>query len=193
MPPDLVLASTSPYRRMLLERLGIPFRCLAPRFDEAAFPAAGLDPLELVESLATEKTRSVEAEAPGATIIGSDQLVSLDGTIYGKPGTAEQAVEQLVSMSGRSHQLFTAMVVRHLDRTIRHVDVTILRMRPLDVEAIRRYVDRDKPYDCAGSYKLEEGGIALFERIETEDHTAITGLPLITLVTILRELGYPIP
>jgi len=193
MPPDLVLASTSPYRRRLLERLGVPFRCLAPRFDEAAFPADGLDPLALAESLAFQKTLSVEPEAAGSAIIGSDQLVSLDGTIYGKPGTAEKAVEQLVSMSGRSHQLFTALVVRHSGQTIRHVDVTILRMRPLAPEAIRRYVERDKPYDCAGSYKLEEGGIALFERIETEDHTAITGLPLITLVSILRELGYSIP
>jgi len=193
MPPDLVLASTSPYRRVLLERLGVPFRRLAPQFDEAAFPANGLDPLALVESLAAEKARSVEPQAPDAVIVGSDQLVSLDGAIYGKPGTVEKAVEQLVSMSGRSHQLFTALVVRHLGRTIRHVDVTILRMRPLDPEAVRRYVERDKPHDCAGSYKLEAGGIALFERIETEDHTAITGLPLIALTSILRELGYPIP
>jgi len=88
-------------------------------------------------------------------------------------------------MSGRSHRLFTALVVRHLGRTIRHVDVTVLRMRPLDAEAIQRYVERDKPYDCAGSYKLEEGGVALFERIETEDHTAIIGLPLIRLASIL--------
>lgn len=193
MPPDLVLASTSPYRRRLLERLGIPFRCLTPRFDETSFCSDGLDPLALAESLAVQKALSVEPEAPDSAIIGSDQLVSLDGTIYGKPGTAEKAVEQLVSMSGRSHQLFTALVVRYLGQTIRHVDVTILRMRPLPVDAIRHYVEHDKPYDCAGSYKLEEGGIALFERIETEDHTAITGLPLITLTSILRDLGYPIP
>jgi septum formation protein len=193
MTPELILASTSPYRRTLLERLGVPFRCLPPRFDEAAFPADGLGPRTLAEALAAEKALSVETDAPDAVIIGSDQLVSLDGTIYGKPGTAAKAVEQLVSMSGRSHQLFTALAVRHLGRTIRHVDVTVLRMRSLEPEAIGRYVERDRPYDCAGSYKLEAAGITLFDRIETEDHTAITGLPLVALTTILRGLGYRIP
>ncbi|ODT96479.1 MAG: septum formation protein Maf [Planctomycetes bacterium SCN 63-9] len=193
MTLNLVLASTSPYRRILLERLGIPFRCVAPRFDEANFPGEGLDPRSLAEALAVGKALSVEAELPDATIIGSDQLVALEGRVFGKPGSAEKAVEQLEAMSGRSHQLVTAMVVRHQGQTIRHVDLTNLHMRALDLDAIRRYVERDRPYDCAGSYKLEAAGITLFDRIETDDQTAITGLPLIALTSILRGLGYPIP
>lgn len=193
MPPELVLASTSKYRRSLLERLGVPFRCAAPRFDEAAHNASSLDPRALAAELAAKKALSVESDAPGAVIIGSDQVVSLDRAVYGKPGTFEKAVEQLEAMAGRSHQLVTALAVRYGGRTIRCVDVTTLWMRPLDREAVRRYVERDQPLDCAGSYKLEAAGIALFERIDAADHTAITGLPLIALTTILRDLGYPIP
>lgn len=193
MEHDLILASTSPYRRSLLQRLGVPFRCVAPDFDERAFPAAGLDPRTLAERLAVGKVTSLEAEYPDATIIGSDQLVSLDGTVFGKPGTPEKAVEQLAAFSGRTHELVTALVVRRGDELIRHVDVTSLTMRPLGLDAIARYVERDRPLDCAGSYKLEEAGITLFERIDSDDHTAITGLPLIMLTSILRRFGYAIP
>jgi septum formation protein len=191
--PEIILASTSPYRRQLLERLGVPFRSVPPRFDESTYPGEGLDPVTLAESLAYRKASSIVSEFPRAVIIGSDQLVSLDETIYGKPGILEKAIDQLVSMSGRTHRLITALVVLHRGMTMRHVDVTTLQMRSLDRTAIRRYLERDQPYDCAGSYKLESGGIALFERIETADHTAITGLPLIALTSVLRRIGYSIP
>jgi septum formation protein len=193
--PTLVLASTSRYRRGLLERLGIPFRCRAPLCDESALQreSAGLEPRRLAEALALGKATSLVEEEPGSTIIGCDQLVSFGGRIFGKPGTAVRAIDQLLTMSGQSHELITALVVIRGSDVFHHADVTRLRMRPLSRDAIERYVAADRPFDCAGSFKLESRGIVLFDRIESEDHSAITGLPLIALVTILRELGFAIP
>lgn len=193
--PGLVLASTSAYRRGLLERLGIPFRCRAPLCDEAALQreSAGLEPRRLAERLALAKASSLVQEEPGSAIIGGDQLVSFSGRVFGKPGTADRAIEQLTSMAGRTHELITALVVIRGSDVFRHTDVTRLRMRPLPRDAIERYVAADEPIDCAGSYKLESRGIVLFDRIESDDHSAITGMPLIALVTILRELGFAIP
>jgi septum formation protein len=190
---DLVLASTSPYRRALLERLGISFRSIAPICDETAFKAKESNPIRLAERLAHAKAASLPAVDAGATIIGCDQLVSWNGQIYGKPGTFEGAVEQLVSLAGHEHDLITALVVLSGSRIFRHTDMTKLWMRPLARAAIERYVLAEQPLDCAGSYKIESRGIVLFERIETNDQTAITGLPLIALVSILSELGFPVP
>lgn len=193
--PALVLASTSPYRRNLMERLGIPFRCRAPYCDESALQRewSGLDPRRLSEELALAKASSLLDQEPDSIIIGCDQLVSFEGRVFGKPVTPERAAEQLASMSGRTHELITAMVVIHSEELFRHTDITRLRMRSLPLDAIARYLAADRPFDCAGSYKLESLGIALFDRIESEDHTAIMGLPLIRLVTILRDLGLTIP
>jgi septum formation protein len=193
--PALVLASTSSYRQSLLERLGVPFRCRAPLCDEAALQrqSAGLEPLRLAETLALAKASSLLEDEPRSTIIGCDQLVSFGGRIFGKPGSVERAVYQLQSMSGQTHDLVTALVVVRGSDIFRHTDVTRLRMRPLTRAAIERYVAADRPFDCAGSYKLESRGIVLFDRIESEDQSAITGLPLIALATILRDLGLPIP
>jgi septum formation protein len=193
--PDLVLASTSPYRRSLLERLGLPFRCRPPLCDERALQreSAGLEPRPLAEALAFAKASSLVGDEPGSTIIGCDQLVSFEGRVFGKPLTPERAIEQLLGMSGQAHELITALVVIRTTETFRHTDVTRLRMRPLTRDAIERYVAADRPFDCAGSYKLESRGIVLFDRIDSEDHSAITGLPLIAVVTILRELGFAIP
>jgi 7-methyl-GTP pyrophosphatase len=192
-PLDLVLASTSPYRRVLLERLGVPFRILAPRFEESSIPTDAGSPLEVAEALALGKAQSISAVEPGATVIGSDQLVAIEGQIFGKPGSIERAIDQLQALAGRTHELYTALVVLHADRSCRHTDVTRLRMRSLDRDEIGRYLAHDRPLDCAGSYKLEERGIVLFESIESADHTAIMGLPLVRLTTILRELGFAIP
>jgi septum formation protein len=191
----LVLASTSAYRRILLERLGVPFRWRAPLCDESTLQRelADLEPLRLAEKLALAKASSLADQEPGAAIIGCDQLVSFEGRVFGKPGTADRAVDQLASMAGRTHDLITSLVVIHDNETYRHTDVTRLRMRPLSRDAIERYVEADRPLDCAGSYKLESRGIVLFDRIDSDDHSAITGLPLIALVTILRELGFSIP
>ena len=192
---ELILASTSPYRRMLLERLGLPFRCVSPECDEAAIRAeiSARNAVGIAEELAIRKATSPTVARLGGTAIGGDQLVSLEGRLFGKPGSVERAIEQLEAMSGRTHELITAMVVVRGDRMFRHTDITRLRMRPLSRDSIARYVGADRSLDCAGSYKLESRGIALFDRIESEDHTAITGLPMIALTSILRDLGYPIP
>jgi septum formation protein len=191
--PEIVLASTSTYRRVLLDRLGLPFRCLSPRCDEESEKGQESDARRLAERLALAKAASLQADEPDAVIIGCDQLVSLHDRIFGKPGTVARAIEHLSTMAGRTHQLFTALVVVYRERIIHHTDVTTLRMRSLSQAAIERYVAADQPLDCAGSYKLESQGITLFDRIETDDHTAITGLPLLALVSILRDLGYEIP
>jgi septum formation protein len=190
---ELVLASTSPYRRMLLERLGAPFRCRAPQCDEDAFKVQERDPRLLAERLAHAKAVSVAPDEPAAVIIGGDQVVSCHGRTFGKPGSAGAAIAQLAALAGHAHELITAVVVIRGERVLRHTDVTTLWMRALSPEAIERYVVADRPFDCAGGYKLESRGIALFERIDSQDHTAITGIPLIALVTMLRSLGYEIP
>jgi septum formation protein len=192
---DLILASTSPYRRALLERLGVPFRCVAPPVDERVLEAelTGASPRELAERLARAKAAGVAEREPHAVVIGGDQLVAFDGSILGKPGSIDRAVAQLVAMSGRPHQLITALVVLHKGDVYAHTDVTTLLLRPLTPEEILRYVEADRPLDCAGSYKLEARGITLFERIASDDHSAIVGMPLIALTTILRSIGFAIP
>ncbi len=190
---DLVLASTSSYRRVLLERLGLSFRSKAPICDERSLAAEESDPIRLAGKLAHAKAASLAPEEPGATLIGCDQVLSCNGQVFGKPGTLERAVDQLVSLSGKEHALITALVVLSGTKTFRHTDVTKLRMRPLSRAAIERYVLADQPLDCAGSYKIESRGITLFERIESNDQTAITGLPLIALTSILTELGFQLP
>ena len=189
--PDLILASTSPYRRALMGRLGVPFRCVSPRFDENVLKRQGLEPRALASRSARGKAESVRED--GAVVVGSDQVVAFDGDVFGKPGDAGGAVRQLLAMSGRSHELITAVVVIQGERAVEHLDVTTLWMRPLTRAQIERYVEADRPFDCAGSYKLEERGVTLFERIDSGDHSAVTGLPLIALTTMLVEFGFAIP
>ncbi len=192
-PPPLILASASPYRKALLERLEIPFRVVRSDFDESTFPSEGLSPRALAEALAAGKARSVLEREPGSIVIGCDQLASFDGRILGKPGTAPRAIAQLEAMSGRVHELITAMVVVGPGGEFAHTDLSRLRMRRLARPQIERYVASDVPLDCAGSYKLEGRGVVLFDRIETEDFTAITGLPLLALTRILEGLGLVLP
>ncbi len=189
----LILASTSPYRRSLLERLGLPFETMAPGVDEEAFAATGAGPRTIAESLAIAKAEAVAKGRHEAVVIGSDQVAALDGRALGKPGTEEAAVDQLMGMTGREHELITAMAVAHRGTIRLHVDVTVLTMRTLSRDEIRRYVEADRPLDCCGSYRIETRGIALFEKVDSEDFTAIVGLPLIALTTILRDLGHPLP
>lgn len=192
---DLILASTSPYRRALLERLGIPFRCLTPSVDEERLKEnlGGLPPRDLAARLAEAKATSLAAEHPDSTLIGSDQLVAFRGRVLGKPGDPRRAEAQLTELAGGPHELVTALAVWHGGRIRTHLDVATMRLRALQGDEIARYVAADRPIDCAGAYKLESRGIALFESIEARDHSAITGLPLIALTTILRDLGYRVP
>jgi septum formation protein len=191
--PPLILASTSAYRRALLARLGVPFECQAPGCDERRLPDEPAQALAV--RLARLKAESVAARHPGCVVIGSDQ-VALRGTeILGKPGTAERCTEQLLLSSGREVVFLTAVHV--LDgrsaSSDSHVDHTVVRFRSLTPDEIARYVDADAPLDCAGGFKAESLGIALFDRIDSSDPTALTGLPLIWVSAALRRAGIPVP
>lgn len=187
----LILASTSPYRRALLKRLGVPFEVMKPPFDEeAAKPAlAHLDVESLSLVLARGKTLSVSNLDPEAIVIGSDQIATLDGERLDKPGTHEGACAQLTRLQGRSHRLVTALVVARGHEVVEHVDVHTLFMRSLTPSQIDDYVRRDAPLDCAGSYKIESLGVALLERVVGEDASAIEGMPLMKLVSMLEGFG----
>ena len=196
---DLVLASTSPYRKALLARLGLPFEAQPPDVDEEAVKAEGLPAALLVTRLAREKAeavaRSLSALRPDALVIGSDQVAELDGEILGKPGTPAGAQAQLRRLAGREHRLLTAIcVVRAGEgRRAEALDVHRLRLRPLSEEQIASYVRAENPVDCAGSYKIEGLGIALFEWIRGDDFTGVIGLPLTHLVALLAEFGAVLP
>ncbi|MDD2321152.1 MAG: Maf family protein [Geobacteraceae bacterium] len=185
----IVLASTSPYRRELLERLGIPFAAAAPRFDEQIEQHD--EPADLVQRLALGKALSLADDFPGAVIIGSDQVFVADGEIVGKPGTAEKAFQQLRRMSGASHTFYTGLAVAD---TVTGENLTCcvpftVTLRTLADDEIRNYIRRENPLDCAGSFMIEGLGIALMEKLEGTDFTALIGLPLIQLITMLRRLG----
>lgn len=190
---ELILASTSPYRRALLERLGVPFTAIAPDCDEDAVKSAGLPPLLVARRLARRKVHSICGRYPHAVVIGSDQVLDLEGERLDKPGSAEAAIRQLQRLAGRTHRLITAVAVASPTGWTDWENVSELSMRALSDDALRRYVATDNPWDCAGSYKLECRGVALFERIHTDDQTAIIGLPLLKLTQILTELGFEIP
>ena len=189
----IVLASTSPYRRELIQRLGLAVESAAPAFDEEAGKKANewLPPEEVVAALARGKARSLEEAYPDALIIGSDQAAEVDGKLLGKPGTEEAARTQLKLLSGREHRLLTAVAVfePRTGRLEEALDVHRLFVRALSDEAIANYVRRDQPLDCAGSYRAEALGIALFERLSGDDFTAIIGLPLTRVVALLERFG----
>jgi septum formation protein len=188
----LVLASTSKYRKALLDRLGLSYSTVAVKIDEELTDAPSLD--EIAIRLAVAKAESGAASAPDAYVVGSDQLVDLDGERLGKPGTMEKAEEQLRRLSGRAHRLVTALALRHPDgRCETALDVHVIHLRALTEAEVKRYVARERPLDCAGSYKVESLGIALCERIEGADFTGIVGLPLIQLCTLLRAAGFEVP
>jgi septum formation protein len=190
---EVILASSSPYRQELLSRLLSKFRTVAPGVDEAAFHADCQTSQQLVTTLAFEKAAAVFNNFPNAIVIGSDQLVDLDGCLLGKPEKKEAAISQLMAMSGRTHRLLTAVCVLGPHGKTEFLDETLLTMRAVTRNEAERYVDRDQPLNCAGSYRIERLGIALFEKIRTEDFTAIMGLPLIRLGEVLRDFGIAIP
>jgi septum formation protein len=187
--PLLILASTSRYRRELLERLRIPFRALAPRTDETPLP--GEAPAALAERLALAKARALGTAHPDAVVIGADQVADVDGVALGKPGNHERAVEQLRAMSGRTIVFQTALAVVRESigfAEVRRVPVPV-RFRALSDAEIEFYLRTEQPYDCAGSAKCETLGIALLEAIESDDPTALIGLPLIQTAALLRAAG----
>ena len=186
-PRRLILASTSRYRRELLSRLGLPFEAEAPDAPELAIE--GEPPVAMAARLALAKARSIDA--PDAIVIGSDQVASLDGWLLRKPGDHATALRQLQACQGRTVVFDTAVAVvdTGTGATLEHVDRTEVRFASLETAALDRYVQREQPLDSAGSFKSEGLGIALFERIDSSDPTALIGLPLIWLARALRELG----
>jgi len=187
--PALILASTSRYRRELLTRLRLPFDVQAPQVDEAALP--GETPAELALRLADAKANAVAQRFPAAVVIGSDQVADLDGTPIGKPGNHERAIEQLRAMRGRSVVFQTAVSVQRRDTGFAATllaPVTV-RFRQLSDMEIERYLRAEQPYDCAGSAKVETLGIALLDGIDSDDPTALVGLPLIRTCELLRQAG----
>jgi septum formation protein len=186
---EIVLASTSRYRRELLARILPAVRCVAPDIDESALP--GESPEAQVLRLARAKAARVAALCPDALVIGSDQLAAAGSGRLGKPGNAEAARAQLAALSGTGVRFLTAVAVldARTGRVLDATDVTEVRFRRLDPAEIERYLAREQPFDCAGSFKSEGLGIVLFERIRSEDPTALIGLPLIALCRLLRELG----
>ncbi|AOB30595.1 septum formation inhibitor Maf [Bordetella sp. H567] len=185
--PRLILASTSPYRRELLTRLRLPFDTIAPGVDETPLP--GEQPAELALRLAVAKARAVSAAHAGAVVIGSDQVATVDGEAIGKPGDFERARTQLRRLSGREVAFHSALAVTNGERTTQADIVTLCRFRDLSDAAIEAYLHAETPFDTAGSAKAESLGIALMESIRSDDPTAIIGLPLIALTSMLAGFG----
>jgi septum formation protein len=193
MPPALVLASTSVYRRQLLERFKLPFETQSPQIDETRHP--GEAPEVLARRLALAKARAVVRERPGALVIGSDQVATLDSEIFGKPGSVDRAVHQLQRMSGQEVLFHTAVaLIDGRDGRERCENVpTRVRFRSLTEAEIRRYLEREAALDCAGSAKCEGLGIVLLDALSGDDPTALIGLPLIALARMLRAAGVELP
>ncbi len=185
----LVLASGSPYRKLLLEKLKLPFTTAVPSIDET--PLFNESPEQLAMRLAATKARAVAKEFPAHLIIGADQVAVLGGRKLDKPGNFEAAVAQLQAASGRSMSFYTGVSVlsSRTGRQLNAVEVCKVHFRSLTLAEIEDYVRRDTPYDCVGAFRAEGLGIALFQRIEGDDPNALIGLPLIQLVQLLRRFG----
>ncbi len=189
--PALILASTSPYRRQLLDRLCLPYTVEKPEVDET--PQRNEPPAALAERLARAKAAAISLRHPDAWVIGSDQVCERDGIAVGKSASHAIASAQLAAASGKTVRFHTAVCLQRDGIQHAHRDLTEVAFRPLDAAQIERYLRAEQPYDCAGSFKCEGLGIVLFERIHSEDPTALIGLPLIALARMLRSAGYRLP
>jgi septum formation protein len=191
-PPTLVLASSSPYRAALLERLGLPFKVHSPNIDETPLPQE--QPQQLVARLAEAKARDVGTKFPNALVIGSDQTAVLNQHFLGKPETHERALQQLRAASGQEVTFYTGLCL--LNTTTGQAKITAepfqVQFRELTEAQIEHYLQRERPYQCAGSFRAEGLGIALFKRLQGDDPNALIGLPLIRLTELLEQEGYPV-
>ncbi len=185
----IILASQSPYRRVLLSRLTAKFSVMAANIDETPF--AGESPANLATRLATNKATAIATLNPDAVVIGSDQVAALGERVLGKPGNADNAAAQLTACSGQTVKFYSAVTVlcRELGFTESHTDVTSVHFRELTREEIDAYLQLDQPWDCAGSFKSEAHGSLLFESLENTDPTGLIGLPIIWLGNCLRRAG----
>jgi septum formation protein len=191
--PPLILASSSPYRRELLARLRLAFESIPPEVPEEHLE--GESPADRSLRLALAKAQAVARLHPGALVIGSDQVAAVGEQLLGKPGDAARCRAQLGTLSGKTARYYTACALLGVNAGVRlaHVDTTTVVFRPLSAAEIERYVACEQPYDCAGGFKAEGLGVALFECIESQDPTALIGLPLIWLAGALRGAGYHLP
>lgn len=189
----IVLASSSIYRRGLLDRFLGEYEAVSPNVDESD---DGTEmPEHLAARLAREKAEAVSSTHRDSLIIGADQVAVLDDQVLGKPGDHQKAIEQLLAVSGKSLQFLTAVCVLDPAGRTRHeyIDRTAVRFRQFDLRLAETYLRHDEPYDCAGSFKIEGAGSVLFESVQTDDPTALIGLPMIWLAETLRKLGYLLP
>jgi len=186
---QIVLASTSPFRKSVLEKLGLPFDCHAPEVDET--PQAGEIPAQLVERLSIAKARTVAAHFKQGLVIGSDQVAVIDNEILGKPGNHENAVAQLERASGKTVTFLTGLALVNAESGSIQAEVVPFKVvfRKLSRPQIINYLNAEQPYNCAGSFKSEGLGIALFERLEGDDPNTLIGLPLIRLIRMLEKEG----
>lgn len=191
--PSIILASTSKYRGQLLHKLGIPFETAHPLVEETPLP--GESPAALASRLALAKSRAITPTTPNTLVIGSDQVASIDHQLLGKPGNMDRAVDQLTLSSGRCVEFHTAVSVTHAGsgESLSRLEITRVHFRELNHQQIIRYLQAEQPFDCAGSFKSEGMGIALFRKIEGRDPNALVGLPLIALVEILSEWKIELP
>lgn len=191
--PRLILASTSRYRREMLQRLGLPFDVARPDVDETAH--AGESAISLAIRLGRAKAQAVAAGlGDDDWALGSDQSADVLGEILGKPGHRAAAIAQLQAMAGKRIRFHTSLALAHRDgRVFEALDLTEVSMRPLTDDEIERYVDAEQPLDCAGSFKSEGLGITLFDAIDNHDPTALVGLPLIATARLLRQAGFQLP
>ncbi|EGU33291.1 Maf-like protein [Vibrio ichthyoenteri ATCC 700023] len=193
---QLVLASTSPFRQQLLKKLAIPFKTVHPSFDET--PLKDESPSALVLRLAQGKAQSCPTDVThsetASLVIGSDQVCVIDGEIIGKPHTRERAIEQLQRQSGKSITFYTGLALHntHTNETSLKLDTFIVHFRSLTTAQIESYIDKEQPFFCAGSFKSEGLGIALFERLEGKDPNTLVGLPLIDLIDMLEAQGFAV-
>lgn len=189
----LVLASSSRYRRELLARLTIPYEAVSPDIDESARPEE--TPAALVQRLSFEKAAALRARFPQHLIIGSDQVAVCDGEVLTKPGTVERAHGQLRQQSGRTVEFLTGLCLLNSASGVHHLDIAVTRVtfRTLSEAEIARYVAQEKPLECAGSFRSEALGISLFESVDSDDPTALIGLPLVRLCGMLRKEGVNLP
>lgn len=191
--PQIVLASTSPFRRELLSRLCVPFEIVSPEVDESQLP--GETPEVMVQRLSEAKARAGAAQFPRALVIGSDQVAVVDDEVLGKPGDHERARAQLQKLSGRTVRFLTGLCLYNAASGIAETRLVPFRVRfrTLDEARIERYLQREQPYNCAGSFKSEGLGITLFKAMEGDDPTSLIGLPLITLTSLLAKAGVVLP
>lgn len=191
--PQIILASTSPFRKQLLEKLKMPFETANPKVDEVVIPGEAV--ADMVQRLALQKAQALSDQYPNAIVIGSDQSASFEGNPIGKPQSHTKATEQLRQLSGHTVDFYTGLAVINTATNQSHLslDLTRVTFRQLTKAEIEHYLRLEEPYQCAGSFKSEGLGITLFEKIESTDPNALIGLPLIALTSALKQFGIAIP